>query len=371
MSGLRSWARRSVRAARGHQHRVSGTLVATLIAALCGGCASAAHPAPFPVGELPQVARGAASLWDPPAEFVAAQTPSPASSSGYAARAVPYGSSALAAAVPGILFDAQAAGDAAASKKDAGAEKPGRANATSLAKQIQNPVANLISVPFENEWNFNAGEHRRTQFIMNAKPVVPQELDDGWIWVHRAIVPLIDQPSLAEGASSRSGLGDITYQGFLNPPVEPGDLSWGVGPAITFPTATDDVLGNDKWSLGPALVLVKTDGPWVVGTLFVNQWQIASQDSDRPRVGHGSFQPFINYNLEAGWYLTTSPIITANWKADKAGDVWTVPVGVGVGRVFHIGEQPINVAVRPYYNVHRADNGSNWSIFFQVTLMFP
>lgn len=248
--------------------------------------------------------------------------------------------------------------------------QPSEDEATRLAKQVQNPVASLIAVPFESNWKTNAGAFDRTQYTLTIKPVYPQTLDEEWNWIHRALIPVMDQPRLFEGGYDRFGLGDVTYQGFLSP-AKPGKLIWGAGPVVTFPTATDDVLGSGKWLAGPALLGLSSNGPWVYGALVTNQWQIASHDTGRPRVGIGSIQPFVNYNMKDGWYFKASPTLTANWKADDGGDVWTVPVGMGIGKIHRIGGQAMNFSIDVYHNVHAPDEGADWSVFFTVNFLFP
>jgi len=240
-----------------------------------------------------------------------------------------------------------------------------------LQKQSQNPVANLISLPIEIDVNRDVGYRDSTQVVTTFKPVVPTHLNDDWLLVHRAIVPLIDQPKLSETSYSRSGLGDITYQGYFVPEEKVGPFIVGFGPQVQFPTATDEVLGSDQWTVGPAAVGLLMEGPWVAGALLSNSWTFARSDSDRDRVRALTFQPFIDYNFEGGWYVVSSPVITANWNAEKAGDRWTVPVGIGFGRVFKIGTQPVNFSIRPYYNVHRPDDAARWSLQFNLTFLFP
>lgn len=152
-------------------------------------------------------------------------------------------------------------------------------------------------------------------------------VSEDWNWIHRVIAPVIDQPDLApKGAPSplahaldgEFGLGDIVYQGFLSP-AKPGKTVWGIGPMAVFPTASDDILGAEKWSAGPAAVALRMDGPWVYGALVSNVWSFAGDD-DRDDVNLLTIQPFINYNFPGGLYLSSSPVVTANWEADDGGD---------------------------------------------------
>jgi hypothetical protein len=237
-----------------------------------------------------------------------------------------------------------------------------------LAKKAQNPIANLISLPFQNNTNFEWGPDEKTQNVLNIQPVWPFELSKDWNLITRTILPVVSQPGLVSGQDREIGLGDTTFTGFFSP-VADGDFTWGVGPVVLFPTATDDRLGSDKWGLGPSVVLLATPGKWVVGSLFSQVWSIAgSGDED---VSLFTWQYFINYNLPDSWYLTTAPIMTANWEADRGSQVWTVPVGGGIGKIVRLGRQPINLSVQGFYNVVRPDVLGRWSLRLQVQLLFP
>jgi hypothetical protein len=240
-------------------------------------------------------------------------------------------------------------------------------DAGELAKAAQNPVADLISLPFQNNTNFNVGPNDKTQNILNIQPVAPFKLSVDWNLITRTIVPVISQPGLGPGQDRTNGLGDISFTAFLSP-AKPAALVWGAGPVFVLPTATDDVLGSDKWSIGPSVVLLTMPGKWVVGSLFSNVWSFAgSGDQD---VNLFTWQYFINYNLPDGWYISSAPIITANWEADS-GNKWTVPFGGGVGKIFKIGNQPMNAQVQAFYNVEKPDNGPDWTLRLQLQFLFP
>jgi hypothetical protein len=236
-----------------------------------------------------------------------------------------------------------------------------------LAKQSQNPISTLISVPFENISSFNNGPNNAYVNTMLIKPVYPLKITENWNLINRAIVPVIYQGEVVEGIGSKFGMGDITYQGFLSP-AKPSKFTWGVGPVVSFPTGAERMT-TDKWSAGPALIGLTMPGNWVVGALVFNTWSFAGDD-DAGDVNQLSFQYFINYNLPKGWYLSMSPTITANWEADS-DDRWTVPFGGGFGRVFNIGKQPINASLKANYNVEHPDDASNWNISAQWTFLFP
>lgn len=237
-----------------------------------------------------------------------------------------------------------------------------------LAKQAQNPIANLISLPLQNNTNFGIGPDDETQNIINIQPVWPVSISDDWNLITRTILPVVSQPDILTGGEGRiNGLGDTTFTGFFSP-KDSAKLTWGIGPVFLIPTATDDALGSDKWGAGASVVLLAMPGNWVVGSLFSNVWSFAgSGDQD---VNLFTWQYFINYNMANGWYLTSAPIITANWEADS-DNRWTIPFGGGVGKIFHIGKQPINGQVSAYYNVESPDSGADWQLRLQLQFLFP
>lgn len=238
-----------------------------------------------------------------------------------------------------------------------------------LAKAAQNPVASMISLPLQNNTNFNVGPGDDVQNVLNIQPVIPLKLSEDWNLITRTIVPVIYQPELVKGTGgSEFGLGDINLTLFLSP-AKPGKIIWGAGPAFSLPTANETILGTEKWSAGPSVVALKIQGPWVVGGLASNLWSFAG-DSDRQDVNQFLFQYFINYNLPDGWYLSSAPIITANWEADSS-DQWTVPLGGGGGKIFRIGKQPVNAQLQGFYNVVTPDNGPDWTLRFQFQFLFP
>jgi hypothetical protein len=240
---------------------------------------------------------------------------------------------------------------------------------TELAKKTQNPVADLISVPLQSNFNFGAGSKDKMIYILNVQPVIPINVTEDWNLITRIIMPIINQPSLFPGMDSATGLGDINPTFFLSP-AKPGGLIWGFGPTFTLPTATDDLLGSEKWSMGPAAVALTMHGPWVFGGLINNQWSFAGSNK-RDKVNQMLLQPFVNYNLPAGWYLTSSPILTANWAADRGGDVWTVPLGGGAGKLIKLGNLPINTQLTAYGNVAKPEFGPDWQLRFQIQFLFP
>jgi hypothetical protein len=240
-------------------------------------------------------------------------------------------------------------------------------DAEKLRKEAQNPVASLISVPLQENWNFNIEPNDRTQNVLNIQPVIPASLGENWNLIVRWITPVIYQPDVTTTETGFYGLGDMNPSFFISP--KQSKIIWGVGPTFILPTATNLYLGSGKWSAGPTAVVLAQPGKWTLGALWNNAWSFAGDDG-RNDVNQMSFQYFINYNLNKGYFLTWQPTITANWKAD-GGSKFVVPYGGGIGRIMKIGAQPINVGVQAYGNGVQPPDGSTWSLRFQFTMLFP
>ena len=242
-------------------------------------------------------------------------------------------------------------------------------SAEELAKLAQNPVGNLISVPFQDNLNLNTGPLKLNQNVLNIQPVIPIDFSPDWNIITRTIIPVISQPAFDPSGSRINGIGPVQISAFLSP-ANPNGTIWGIGAITQVPTATNSVLGSNQWGLGPTFVILKLEkgNPWVYGILVNDIWS----------VGYGSggsynnllMQPFANYNFEGGAYLTSSPIVTANLNA-SSGNVWTIPVGGGIGKIFHFGKLPVNTQIGGYYNVARPEYTGNWTIRAQIQFMFP
>lgn len=237
-----------------------------------------------------------------------------------------------------------------------------------IAKQAQNPIANVISVPLENDFDPHTGIDKEDSYVLEMKPVVPFKLSDDWNLITRTIIPVIQVPNLSPTVNGASGLGDVQTSFFLSP-TRVGKVIWGAGPVISLPTATQDILGTKKVSVGPTAVVLSIQGHWLFGALVQNLFSVAGP-SRRPDVNQMLMQPFANYNMRHGWYLTSSPIITSNWEVNS-NNRWTVPVGGGVGRIVHFGKLPVNAYTQLFRNVERPDGTTSWSARFQMQFLFP
>jgi hypothetical protein len=250
-----------------------------------------------------------------------------------------------------------------------GAHAQADPNLEGLAKVAQNPVANLISVPFQENANLNAGPFDRELNVLNIQPVIPFDVNDDWNIITRTILPIISQPGFVPNQGRANGLGDTQISALLSP-AKPGAFIWAVGAITQLPTHTDPVLGNDHVGFGPtfAMLHLEKGDPWVYGMLLNNVWSTGTSRS--PAYSNGVMQIFCNFNLKGGTYITSSPLITANWKA-RGSQQFTVPMGGGIGKIFKVGKLPVNTQVGAYYNIVNPDFSPNWQIRLQAQLMFP
>jgi hypothetical protein len=237
-----------------------------------------------------------------------------------------------------------------------------------IAKQAQNPIAQLISVPLENDFNPQTGVDKEDSYVLQMKPVVPFKMSKDWNLITRTIIPVIQTPDPALGVNGASGLGDISLSLFLSP-AKVGRVIWGAGPIVSFPTASDDILGTKKLSVGPTVVVLRSQGHWLYGTLVYNLFSVAGPAA-RFDVNQMLMQPFVNYNLRHKWYLTSSPYVTSNWEK-RRNERWTVPVGGGVGKIVHLEKLPVNIYGQLFRNVESPDYTTNWSARLQVQFLFP
>jgi hypothetical protein len=233
-----------------------------------------------------------------------------------------------------------------------------------LVKEAQNPIANIVSVPFLNSTNFGLGpDGDRTGNLLNIQPVIP--FFDGRL-ITRTIFFIPSNPDYSESSGTKTGFGDILFSAFYTPKSK--KITWGIGPAISFPTGGEN-FGTGKWAAGPSLVALAMPGKWVVGGVINNVWSFAG-DEDRADVNFMTFQPFINYNFPE-FYLTFSPIITANWEADSE-NTWTVPLGLGAGKLVKLGGKlPVNLNANYFFNVVTTEPGPQWQIRVLASVLLP
>ena len=258
-----------------------------------------------------------------------------------------------------------------------------RAKAGDLAEAAQNPIASMISLPLQNNTYLGIDPDDTTANALLIQPVYPISFSKDWNVIFRAIVPLIyvegfhstdpEVPNAQIDVDRAFGLGDINLTPYFSPKklldLGGGRFTWGVGPSLTLNSSTNDEVGSEKWSAGPAAVGVFMKKPWVAGALVRQLWSFAGS-GDREDVNQFLLQPFVNYNLPEGWYLVSSPVITANWQKDSSNR-WSIPLGGGFGRIFEIDKQPVNAQVQGFSDVAKPEFGYDWSLRFQFSFLFP
>lgn len=228
----------------------------------------------------------------------------------------------------------------------------------------ENPVAAAISLPLQNNTFYGVGPYRRAENELLIEPVVPIRLSENWMLISRTIVPVVVVPRLSANAGVDYGLSNIQPQFYLSP-VHTGKFVWGVGPQLWLPTATDDKLGINKWGGGPAVVGLIRSGHWLAGTLIGNEFAGVNHVHENQM----TINWFAFYNMKRGWYVLTTPIVTADWTAER-DKRWTVPVGGGAGKIFKIGHQPLNARAEFFNDVRTTAGGTDWQMQTQLQFLF-
>jgi hypothetical protein len=270
----------------------------------------------------------------------------------------------------GVVLSVGLSVEASAQAQGGAAAQPPPSDAD-LAQQLTNPVASLVSVPLQFNWDQPVGLDDDTRFTMNFQPVVPIGLSEDWNLIARWIMPYIGQPRLFEGAPPSSGLSDIVASAFFSP-AKPGAIIWGAGPVFLLPTTADPALGAGKWGVGPTVVVLTLKGPWTVGVLANHLWSYAGDDftggAVREDVNSTFLQPFVNYTTKGAVSLGVNVEASANWEAD---DSWTVPLHFNVAKLTRFGPFPMNVGGGAGIFLTAPDGRPDWRLRFVATLLLP
>jgi len=242
---------------------------------------------------------------------------------------------------------------------------PVLADDAELAKKLANPVADLISVPIQSNYDFGIGPGDGTRWTTNIQPVIPFGINDDWNVISRTILPVIDQQGITPGGTTDEfGLGDTVQSFFFSP--KSSDPIWGIGPAFLIPTATDSLLGSEKWGAGPTAVVLKQDGPWTYGALANHLWSFAGDDG-RDEVNATFLQPFVSYITPTKTTITLNSETTYDWSNEQ----WNVPVNFIVSQLLKIGDQPVQLFAGARYFLETPDGGPEWGLRFGITFLFP
>jgi hypothetical protein len=237
-----------------------------------------------------------------------------------------------------------------------------------LAKQLSNPIASLMSIPFQLNHDFDIGPEDGNRTLLNVQPVIPVSIDANWNMISRTILPVVTQHDVVAAGSSESGIGDVLQSLFFSPkaPTASG-WTWGVGPVFSLPTATDDLLGSEKWGAGPTAVALKqTADGWTYGALVNHVVSFAGDDS-RADVSSTFLQPFLAKGIGRGRTLTVNLESTYDWENSQ----WSVPANITYSKVTRIGDQLVSWAAGARYYFEAADSGPEWGLRFVFTLLYP
>jgi len=238
-----------------------------------------------------------------------------------------------------------------------------------IAQELTNPVADLITIPIQMNFDQNIGpSDDGWKLQTNIQPVIPFPLSEDWNLITRTILPVIGQKDIFPGAGSQFGLGDTSLSLFLSPknPTS-GGVFWGVGPILLLPTATDELLGAEKWGAGPTAVVLALRGEWTVGTLANHVWSFAG-DSGRQDVSNTLLQPFVAYTWPSAWTVSVQSESTYNWETKK----WSIPVNAAVSKLVRLGKLPVSLQAGVGYWAASPDMGPEGFRFrLQANFVLP
>jgi hypothetical protein len=237
-----------------------------------------------------------------------------------------------------------------------------------LAQELTNPIADLITLPIQMNVDRDIGPDDGNKITTNIQPVIPFDLGADWNLITRTIMPVIYQDDIFPGAGSQFGLGDINLSLFFSPKQPTaGGLTWGAGPVVLLPTATDSLLGGKKWGAGPAAVGLVLSGRWTVGMLANHIWSFAGDD-DRPDISNTFVQPFAAYTWPSAWTASVQTETSYNWESEQ----WSVPVNAALSKLVMLGKLPVSLQAGVGYWLESPDDGPEGLRFrLQANIVLP
>jgi hypothetical protein len=235
----------------------------------------------------------------------------------------------------------------------------------SIVQKLQNPVANLISVPIQSNWDFGIGQTDAMRYTVNVQPVIPFKLTDEWTLITRTIIPFIHAEATVQDGLNLSGLGDIQQSFFFARPPTANGIIWGVGPIFAYPTASDDRLGSEKFGLGPAGLLLQQKKPWTYGIQVNQVWSVAG-NSNRQEISAMLLNPFLSYATPTKTTFSFSSDASYDWIDNQ----WTVPIQAGVSQLVKIGQQPMSFGITGRYYAKASSGSADWALRFTMTFIF-
>jgi len=245
----------------------------------------------------------------------------------------------------------------------------GASDDADLAQELTNPIADLMTIPIQMNFDHNIGPgDNGAKITTNVQPVIPFDISEDWNLITRTIMPVIYQDDIFPGEGSQFGLGDINLTLFFSPKQpSAGGLTWGVGPVFLLPTATDSLLGGEKWGAGPAAIGLVLKGPWTIGILANHIWSFAGDD-DRPDINNTFMQPFAAYTWPSAWTASLQTETSYNWETEQ----WSVPVNVALSKLVMFGRLPVSLQGGIGYWVESPDNGPEGFRFrLQANIVLP
>jgi len=280
---------------------------------------------------------------------------------------------ALFATLPPTVVSAGSAGSSQSSSSSSQSD-------ADLAQQLTNPVANMIQIPFQNNFDLGGGRNNdASRYTLNVQPIIPFTLDKDWNLITRTIIPYANWQGVFP--ETQTGLGDIVQSFFISPSATPSGIVWGAGPVFLYPTATNSVFGGRQWGAGPTFVGLQMNGAWTYGALINHIWSLSKVPGppafaeigdnnfaiERQPINATFLQPFVSYTLPTQTTLSLTSESLYDWSAQR----WTVPINVGINQLISVYGQKMQLGGQIRCYVETPTGGPTWGFQLRWTLVFP